>query len=194
MSAAIKRFVWNGGGFIGVGEPSGHQYQGRYLQLAGVLGVEKETGFTLSYDKYNWEEHPDHFILADSEGEVDFGEGKKGIYALENAQVLIQREREVQMAVNEFGSGRAVYLSGLPYSFKNSRLLYRSILWSTHDEDDLHKWFSENYNVEVHAFVESGKFCVVNNTYEPQSTVVYKGDGSSFPLDLAANEIHWYEI
>jgi 1,3-beta-galactosyl-N-acetylhexosamine phosphorylase len=35
---------------------------------------------------------------------------------------------------------------------------------------------------------------VVNNTYEPQQTVVYKGDGSSFPLELAANEICWYTI
>ena len=98
------------------------------------------------------------------------------------------------MAVNEYGSGRAVYLSGLPYSFENSRVLYRSILWSTHDEAELNKWFSSNFNVEVHAFVANGKYCVVNNTYEPQSTTVYKGDGSSFQLDLAANEIRWYEI
>ena len=54
ISSAIRSFVHNGGGFIGVGEPSGHQYQGHYLQLAGMLGVEKETGFTLNYDKYNW--------------------------------------------------------------------------------------------------------------------------------------------
>ena len=32
ISAAIKSFVWNGGGLIGVGEPAGHQYQGRYLR------------------------------------------------------------------------------------------------------------------------------------------------------------------
>ena len=118
--SAIRGFIWNGGGFIGVGEPSGHQYQGRYLQLGSVLGVEKETGFTLNYDKYNWEEHRDHFILADCQGEVDFGEGKKSIYALEGAQVLVQRDKEVQLAVNEFGKGRAVYLSGLPYSLKTA--------------------------------------------------------------------------
>ena len=86
------------------------------------------------------------------------------------------------------------YISGLPYSFENSRVLYRSILWSAHDEESLHKWFSSNFNVEVYAYVKNGKYCVVNNTYEPQSTVVYKGDGSSFALDMAANEIKWYEI
>ncbi len=195
VSAAIRGFLWNGGGLIGVGEPTGHQYQGHYFQLAGALGVEKETGFTLGYDKYNWEEHPDHFILADTTpGEVDFGEGQKGIYALEGAQVLIQHDREVQMAANGYGQGRAVYLSGLPYSFENSRLLHRAILWAAHGEDALHCWFSSNLNVEVHAFPANGKYCAVNNTYEPQSTTVYRGDGSSFPLDLASNEIRWYEI
>ena len=194
VSAAVKGFIHRGGGLIGVGEPAGHQYQGRYLQLAGAMGVEKETGYTLNYDKYNWEEHPDHFILADCAEPMDFGEGKKNIYALEGAKVLIQHDKEVQMAVNEYGQGRTVYLSGLPYSFENSRVLHRAVLWAAHDEESLNRWFSSNLNVEVHAFPANGKYCAVNNTYEPQSTTVYKGDGSSFPLELAANEIRWYEI
>ena len=194
ISSAIRKFVWNGGGFIGVGEPSGHPYQGHILQLASVLGVEEENGFTLNYDKYNWEEHPDHFILQDADRPIDFGEGKRNIYALEGTEVLVQRNKEVQMAAHDFGKGRAVYISGVPYSFANSRTLYRAILWSTHSEEELHTWFSSNYNVEVHAYVKNGKYCVVNNTYEPQDTTVYTTDGNSFDLHLDANEIRWYEI
>lgn len=191
--SAIKGFIYNGGGFIGVGEPAAHQYQGHYFQLATVMGVEEERGFTLNYDKYNWEEHK-HFITEDCTKEIDFGEGKKNIYAYEGTTILVQRDKEVQLAVNDFGKGRTVYVSGLPYSFENSRLLYRAILWSSHDEESLHKWFSSNFNVEVHAYVKNGKYCVVNNTYEPQHTTVYKGDGTSFELDMDANEIIWYEI
>ncbi len=194
ISSAIRKFVWNGGGFIGVGEPSGHAYQGHILQLASVLGVEEENGFTLNYDKYNWDEHPDHFILQDADRPIDFGEGKKNIYALEGTEVLVQRNREVQMAAHDFGKGRAVYISGVPYSFANSRTLYRAILWSAHSEEELHTWFSSNYNVEVHAYVKNGKYCVVNNTYEPQDTTVYTTDGNHFDLHLEANEIKWYEI
>ena len=193
VSAAVRKFVHNGGGFIGVGEPSGHQYQGHYLQQANVLGVEKATGFTLNYDKYNWAEHPDHFILADVADEVDFGEGKKSIFAYEGTDILVQKDKEVQMAANSFGNGRSVYISGLPYSFENSRVLYRAILWAAHGEEILHKWFSTNYNVEVHAFVANGKYCVVNNTYVPQDTVVYT-DHDSFELHLDANEIRWYNL
>ncbi len=193
VTAAVRGFVHRGGGFIGVGEPTGHQYQGHYLQLSNVLGVEKETGFTLGYDKYNWTANDQHFILEDVKHTVDFGEGKKSIYALPETQILVQKDKEVQMAVNSFGDGRSVYISGLPYSFENSRVLYRAILWAAHGESELHKWYSSNYNVEVHAFVKNGKYCVVNNTYEPQNTTVYT-DKAAFDLHLDANEIKWYEI
>lgn len=193
ITDAIRKFVWKGGGFIGVGEPTGHQHQGRFFQLADVLGVEKETGFTLNYDKYNWDAHS-HFITEDCAEEVNFGEGKKSIYALEGTHIVVQKDKEVQLAVNDYGSGRAVYISGLPYTFENNRLLYRAVLWSSHSEQDLNTWFSTNYNVEVHAYVKNGKYCVVNNTYEPQKTTVYRGDGSSFELSMEANEIKWYKI
>ena len=193
----VKAFVYNGGGFIGVGEPAAHQWQGKFFQLDDILGVEEENGFALNTDRYNTTAHPDHFILADTNGDVDFGEGKKNIVALEGARVLLQNETElpfavrngceVQMAVKEFGKGRGVYISGLPYSFKNSRVLYRAVLWAASAEAELHKWFSTNYNVEVHAYVKNGKYCVVNNTYEPQDTTVYVGDGSGFDLHLEPN-------
>ena len=202
---AVKSFVYNGGGFIGVGEPGAHQWQGKFFQLDDILGVERENGLTLNTRRYNTEEHRDHFILEDTNGgNIDFGEGKKNIVALEDTTVLVQNAselpfavrhaEEVQMAVREFGKGRGVYISGLPYSFEISRVLYRAVLWSANAENELHKWYSTNYNVEVHAYVKNGKYCVVNNTYEPQDTTVYVGDGSSFELHLESNEIKWYEI
>ena len=194
ISAAVKRFVSQGGGIIGIGEPSGHQYQGRYFQLAGVFGVEKETGFTLNYDKYNWQEHPEHYLLSGSDGEIDFGEGKKNIYALPGTDVLVQRNREVQMAANSFGEGRAVYISGLPYSFRNARLLLRSVMWAANDEQGLYRWFSENPNVDVHAYPEIGKYCVVNNTDLTQDTIVYTCDGEDSPLTLKPNQILWFSV
>lgn len=190
---AVKRFVYNGGGFIGVGQPSAYQWEGRFFQLSGVMGVEEETGFTLNVDKYNWEEH-EHFITEDCDGRIDFGEGKKNIFALNDAVVIREENKGVQLAVNEFGGGRSVYISGLPYSFTNSRLLYRAILWASGSEDKLLQWFSTNVNVEVHAYIKNGKYCVVNNTYEPQQTTIYKGDGTSFDLQLEENEIIWYTI
>ena len=194
VASAIRGFVLQGGGFIGVGEPSGHQYQGHYFQLASVLGVEKETGFTLGYGKFNQQEHPDHFLLEDASEPVNFGEGKKGVYALEGTQVLIKRDGDVQLSVNDAGRGRAVYVSGLPYSPHNARLLHRAVMWASHAEEELRCWFSENPAVDVHAYEGSRKYCVVNNSAEAQSTTVYRDDGSSFPLALTPGGIEWFDM
>ena len=194
VASAIRGFVLQGGGFIGVGEPSGHQYQGHYFQLASVLGGEKETGFTLGYGKFNQQEHPDHFLLEDASEPVNFGEGKKGVYALEGTQVLIKRDGDVQLSVNDAGRGRAVYVSGLPYSPHNARLLHRAAMWASHAEEELRRWFSENPAVDVHAYEGSRKYCVVNNSAEAQSTTVYRGDGSSFPLALTPGGIEWFDM
>lgn len=190
---AVRDFIYNGGGFIGVGEPSGHIYQGRVLQLASQLGVEIENGFTLGKGKYN-KNIKSHFITAQIDEEINFGEGKDFVYALEGTDVLAVRNDSVQLSSKEFGNGRCVYISGLPYSLVNTRLLYRSILWASHDEEGIYRWCSDNLNVEVNAYVENNKFCVVNNTYETQETTIYKGDGSSFEVILKPTEIKWFTI
>ncbi len=53
---AVKKFVYNGGGFIGVGEPAAHQWQGKFFQLDDILGVERENGLTLNTRRYNTED------------------------------------------------------------------------------------------------------------------------------------------
>ena len=42
--------------------------------------------------------------------------------------------------------------------------------------------------------IEAARLTLVRYWQAHGSTVVYKGDGSSFALDMAANEIKWYEI
>lgn len=191
IATAIRRFIAQGGGFIGIGEPSGHQHNGHFFQLAEALGVEQENGFTLGYNKYNWEETP-HFITADADSPIDFGEGTKNIYALEGADVLVCREEEVQLAANSYFDGRTVYMGGLPYSPQNVRLLHRAILWSMGKEAELNRWFSTNPNIEVHYYPEAGKYCLCNNSYERQETVVYT-DEASFDAALESGELKWME-
>lgn len=191
ITQALRSFVYNGGGFIGVGEPSGHQYGGHYFQLSQMLGVEKETGFTLGYAKYNWNENIDHFILKDCSRTPDFGEGARWVYPLEGAQVLVSSEQEVQLAVNGYGAGRAVYFSGLPYSAENSRLLLRAILWSAKAEANTKLWFSSNCNVDIHAYPDAGTYCIVNNTLEQQLSVICSRRAAPYTVTLDPGEMRW---
>jgi 1,3-beta-galactosyl-N-acetylhexosamine phosphorylase len=192
LSCALKEYVAAGGGLLGVGEPTACAFEGHYFTLANVLGVDKELGFSLSVDKYNWEEHP-HFITEDCEGEIWFGEGMKNVYAHPDATVLKTKDKNVQMAVHEFGKGRSVYISGLPYSFENTRLLYRALFWAASKEQEMKRWFSDNVYVEVNYYPATGKVAVVNNTDERQETTIYDGQGKAWQITLMPGEIIWKE-
>ena len=197
LLTAIRKFVYDGGGFIGVGEPTACEGNGRFFRLADVLGVDEEIGFTLSIDKYNINKvsHP----LTDGLSKVDYGEDKKNIYALDNAKVLdiaiSDRFRrnvnvgEVKMAVNEYGKGRSFYITGLPYSFENSRLLYRAMCWAANK--DLNVAYSSNPATECNYYPEAGKYAVVNNSDETQITDFYDVNGNKRTIELKPTEIIW---
>lgn len=189
---AMRRFVYNGGGFIGVGEPTAYQRNGHFFQLYDVLGVDKELGFSLSTDKYNWEDK-EHFLTENFAETIDFGEEVKNIYALNGTTVLKDDRHNIMFAANTYGKGRSVYLRGLPFSFENARLLYRCLFYAAGKEDEIKTWYSENPNVEVNVYPNTQSYCVVNNTYEEQTTTVYT-DRESYALTLAATEIRWFSI
>ncbi len=191
---AIRRFVDEGGGFIGVGEPSACQYQGRYFQLSDVLGVDRELGFSMSTDKYN-ELNPEHFILEDTPGEINFGEGKSRIYAQgEHYQILNMDGKYSRLVVNEYGKGRSVYFTGLPYSPQNCRILLRAIYYAAHQEAEMMKYYVTNMDTELAVFEKTGKIAVINNSKEPKQTDLYVHGKLQEHLDLQPMEMRWVDI
>lgn len=191
--SALRAFVHGGGGFIGVGEPTAYQHGGRFFQLADVLGVDKEVCFTLNHTKYNAPAVESHFITADLAGAPDLGEYCDNVYAY-GADNLVLQKGCTAVAANRFGQGRAVYLAGLPYSAENTRLLLRAVCWAAGREEEMKHWFSSNPATECSYYPETGKFAVVNNTAQAQATTVYRGDGPSFPLELAPMQLKWFDL
>ncbi len=200
LVAAIRKWVDEGHGFIGVGEPTAYTNGSRCFVLADVLGVDKEKGFTLSEDKYNIQKKP-HYITAEIVGEIDYGEGMKNVYALDGADVLdieisprFTRNvnvGEVKLAANDYGHGRGVYIAGLPYSPQNARLLLRALYWSAHKENELKKAYSDNPNTDCTYYPESKKYAVINNANEQAETTFFDIRGNEQKLTLGAGEIVW---
>lgn len=191
---AIREFVDNGGGFIGVGEPSAYQFEGRYFQLSDVLGVDKETGFSLSTDKYN-ELNAEHFILEDIEGEIDFGEGMDRVYAQgENYQILNMDGEYCRLVVNEYGKGRGVYFAGLPYSPQNCRVLLRAIYYAAGMEAEMKKYYVTNVDTEVTVFEKTKKIAVINNAREEKYTELFVNGKKMCELNLKPMEMRWVDF
>ena len=199
----IREWVANGHGFIGVGEPTAFTKDDTCFALSDVLGVDMEKGFTLSNDKYNIQKKP-HFITKDIKGEIDYGEGKKNVYALDGADVLdikiskrFKRDvnvGEVKLAANQYFNGRGVYIAGLPYSPENARILLRAIYWAANKEQELTKVYSSNPDVEITYYVDSKKYVIINNSNKRQKTTIYNIDGSAIEMVLRPNELRWTKL
>lgn len=192
LITTVRRWIHEGGGFVGVGDPSAVHRGGRFFQLADVLGVDKELGFTLSTDKYFKDALDTHFITEDRTGCFDFGESRHDIYALSASTEIIEySDNEVHLAANAYGSGRGVYIAGLPYSYENTRLLMRALYFAAHKEESFLRWYADNVNCEVNAYPESGKYAILNNSNEEQTTNFYDGEGTCEKLTLRPCEILW---
>ena len=203
LQGVLRRFVGNGGGLIGIGEPTAVLKGGAYFQLSDVLGVDKELGFSQSTDRYPVETH-EHFITGDLKGALDVGEGAGDIFATTTDTAILRlQNRSDELAANQAGEGRGVYIAGLPYSHDNARLLHRAIYWAAGREADFdHQWIPSNPGVEVAVFEQAGKALVMNNLTEAASTTLtgrtsgLEGDGEirELQLDLEPMESRWIDL
>lgn len=196
---------------------------GHFFQLADVFGIDEERFQTLSVDKYFPALCTSHFITDDlptnsdrieqanaqraialsgcgggqpaTVGDIDFGEAIANTYPLNESVCIIRADYgQVQLATNEYGRGRAVYLSGLPYSALNARLLERSLFYASRHEDRYSKWSSTNPECEVAYFPNTKRYCVINNTDQSQATVVQRADGTKDTFTLAPSAIAWQPL
>lgn len=203
LVSAVRAYIAEGGGFIGVGEPAAVKHGGRFFQLADALGVEKETGLSILFNRFNTAADCNHFIAADMKETPDYGGGTDHVYALEGTQVLDMRFSEdfpagencghVKMAVHSYGKGRCFYLAGMKYNAQNARTLYRAMLWCAGKEHLLERAYSSNIFTECHYYPESGKYALVNNGEAAQKTVFYDISGNKRAYTLQPNEICWIE-
>lgn len=195
LVSKIREFVYNGKGFIGVGEPAAYNKGGRFFQIADILGVDKELGFTLSTDKYNWNKTENHFIFKDNIEPMNYGESTQSIYAINpTTQILDLGNKEIFAATNNYGEGRGVYLAGLPYNTQNTRVLLRSIYYACNKENEMFKYFSSNPNCEVSYYPSTNTYAIINNSNFIQETKIHINKDVYRTVTLQSGQIKWFNL
>ena len=205
LTAKIREFVDNGGGFIGVGEPSGYQYQGRFLQLSDVLGVEKECNFRHFEKRDEMKPIEKHYMTDGIDmSKIAFNPNVRGMYPLSADVIKMhydetypygwQNAGHVDLAVNEYGKGRSIYLSGISPSNESYRLIYNAILWACGKENERNIVYSSNPNVDAYYYSRAKKYGLINSTNEPQCTEFYDKSGYKSIIELKPKQIRWIEI
>lgn len=185
----ITEWVANGGGFIGIGEPSSARYAGQYFQLAHLLGVDRQTGQTSIVHIEPKITEDKNFILTDYPNEIDFGADIDNVFALKpEVTVLSEDKGSVKISVNDFGKGKSVYLSGFKFTPENTRLLHRSLFAVAGKQNEYDLWSSSNVFTDCAYYPNIKKLIVISCSDNPEKTTV-TGDGKIFDIKLKPHGI-----
>ena len=192
---AITKWVSDGGGFIGIGEPSAIKYSSQYFQLAHLLGVDREIGLRMSNVKLPVSASPKHFILEDLDGSLDFGKDIDNIYILsKDTIVLVEKEGSPQITLHSYGKGETIYMSGFKFSPENSRLLHRSICTAAGKESEYRTWTCSNVHTDCAYYPADKKLVVISGSDHAETTKVFDDAGKTIEVDLKPHGIQIIDV
>jgi beta-D-galactosyl-(1->4)-L-rhamnose phosphorylase len=187
----ITRWVAEGGGFIGIGEPSACKYSGQFFQISHILGVDREAGLKSSIVKPECTVSvKNHFIFEDREGDIDFGKDVDNVFIIDkDTSVLAEKDGSPKIAVKSFGKGQSIYLSGFKFTPENSRLLHRSLYWAAGKKEDYGPWTCSNVHTDCAFYQNTGKLVVINCSDRAEKTKVLDTDGRAHDFSLKPHGI-----
>lgn len=188
---ALRRFVAQGGGLLGVSDPSAYQKNGRYFQLGDVFGLEKETALTMGRVAMPVQLSSSHYLNQFVKGDEDFGNDSYVYPQADNLHVLAAKGQHLALTAREYGAGRAVYLGNLPFTMTNARLLQHILVWLGHNENLVQPWLSTHPYVDSAYFPETGVATVVNFSQQAQQVEMQDTQGRRHVFDLAPYEWRW---
>ena len=175
----LTRFVYEGGTFIGVNEPSAVEGYDSFFRMANVLGVDEDTGAKLCHGKWFFEVQQDEKLMPEGSFVKKTGDYRKGVPYLTDgkAKVLAADGTVPTLTVNRFGKGYGIYLASFEKTIENTRMLLNLIRMAGGElENDL--YLTDNIYTECAYYPGSGQLVVINNSDQPQTTNVLTKNGS----------------
>lgn len=170
----LTEWVYRGGSFIGINEPSAVPGYDTYFRMAHVLGVDEDTGARVCHGKWCFEVTPDHALVPEG---VTVST-KKNLYLTDGkARVLLADGQEPLLTVHECGKGKGIYLAGFELNAANTRLLYQLILYAGGEELS-GLYMTDNLYTECAYYEKSGQLVVINNSEQEQKTSIRTEQGA----------------
>ncbi len=164
----ITRFVFNGGTFIGINEPSAVTGYDSVFRMSSILGVDKDTIDRVCHGKWTFQLKEIPGLIPNGAGvslrcKVHLTDGK--------AEVISSVDNTPTFTINKFGKGKGIYLSTFETTTLNNRLLLNILLYSADIPFDAN-YVTDNANTECAYFPADKKLIVINNSDKKQSTSV----------------------
>ena len=186
----ITSWVFEGGTFIGVNEPSAIDGYDTVFRMSSVLGVDKDTPARACHGKWSFDKTVVDGLIPEGSYvplrcRVHLTDGK--------AKVLLSEKEIPLLTVNDFGKGKGIYLSTFETCDKNNRLLLNLLLLAK-GEGLNGKFITDNALVECAYFAKSKKLVVINNASTTQQANIQGDNGQITVKDLDPFETRIIEV
>ena len=164
----LTEWVYNGGTFIGVDEPSAVAGYDTYFRMAHVLGIDEDTGARICHGKWQYDVSPVDGLMPEGSSI----RGRSGLYLTDGkARVVAEADGTPAMTINDFGKGKGIYMSHYNISLENTRMLFNTILFAGGEALD-GEYITDNPYTECAYYPASNMLVIINNSGETQTASV----------------------
>lgn len=164
----LTEWVYKGGTFIGVDEPSAVAGYDTYFRMAHVLGIDEDTGARICHGRWQYEVQSVDGLMPEGSGI----RGRSGLYLTDgNARVVAEADGAPAMTINDFGKGKGIYMSHYNISLENTRMLFNIILLAGGEALD-GEYITDNPYTECAYYPASRMLVIINNSGETQTASV----------------------
>jgi len=158
----LQQWVFEGGAFIGVGEPSASNSGSTYFKMSQVLGVDLDTGARVCHGK--WPVFEESGLRKHLMPEGHSIASKDYVYLVDPAVRVIAADGDKILAsVNKFGKGKGIYLSDFEKTNANTRMLLNILLYAKGMEP-VQDYLTDNADCECAYYPDGKTFVVFNNS------------------------------
>lgn len=173
LVSELTRFVYEGGAFIGVGEPSATPGYDRLFRMAHVLGVDEDDGSRVCHGRWAFEVEHDLPITVE---ESSLGNLPHLYLTDGDTHVLCAKNSVPQMTVHDFGKGKGIYMSHFQVNPASTRMLLETLLYACNLPVNS-AWLSDNALVETAYYPADRMLVAINNAEEETTAVLYTDQG-----------------
>jgi beta-D-galactosyl-(1->4)-L-rhamnose phosphorylase len=165
---SLTEWVYQGGTFLGINEPSAVSGYDTLFRMSHVLGIDLDTGDRVCHGRWSFEITLDEQLLPVGIQIPD----KKNLYLTDGeAKVYAAKNGNPIMTINNFGRGKGIYLAGYELSLENTRMLLNLLCFAS-GEGLGGKYLSDNTYTECTYYPDSKMLIVLNNSNQEQTTSI----------------------
>ncbi len=189
LVTVLTKWVYEGGTFLGVNEPSAVEGYDNYFRMAHVLGVDKDTGARVCHGKWKFEVEEVENLWPEGATVA----AKDNIYLTDGKAKVIFADAERPAAViNRFGQGKGIYLASFAVNQENTRMLYQLIRYAG-NEGTTGLYMTDNLYTECAYYPQSKKLVVINNSDSVQTTTIMTEQGDR-TVEIAPYDTKFLEL